>query len=101
MATDKQWLNNVVLPQDLQDKYEAYKAAYRVAKALRQEFEQATIAAHAGAIPAGMTLIFSYNYGKLGLALGEADTKQAKRPAAKLLGLGAWLDQQAANGHAR
>lgn len=90
--SDLAWQNDVTLPTELQAKYEAYKVAYRAAKALREAFEGATVAAFKPHIPAGSTLAFSYNFGKLGVAIAP-ERKAKTQPKATQISLSDWLLQ--------
>ena len=78
--TDLNWNNNVSLPASLTKAYEEYKAAYKVAKALRLSFEASVIEAVEDKLDADKTLVFSYNFGKLGIAIAP---KREGKPKAK------------------
>lgn len=58
--------------------YDDYKAAYKVMKDARAEFE----AIMGAGIPQGQRMIFGYNFGKLSVAVVEDDRKVAKAKAA-------------------
>lgn len=57
------------LSPELAKAYQAYKSAYAIAKGLRSKFEEA--ANTAAELPATKALVFSYNFGKLNIAIGE------------------------------
>lgn len=57
--------------------YDDYKAAYKVMKDARAEFERLM----AQDIPKGQRMIFGYNFGKLSVAVVEDDRKAPKAKA--------------------
>lgn len=68
---------NEVDPATLQSKvadaYGCYKEAYATAKEFRKEFE--ALCLKASELPQTHRLVFSYNFGKLSIAIDLADTK--------------------------
>jgi hypothetical protein len=62
------------LSPELAQAYGAYKAQYAKAKAMREAFESA--ARDAAELPNGLTLLFSYNFGKLNIAVAKAEPKR-------------------------
>lgn len=69
------------LPPVALEAYVAYKAAYKAAKQAKQTFEESVIAN--ADLPAGKTLKFGYNFGRLSIALADDTTKPAKIQAPK------------------
>lgn len=65
------------LTDDQRAKYDAYKAAYRVAKAKKEEFE----AFMQEIAPEGKRLVFGYNFGKLSVAIDDAQAAKPKASA--------------------
>jgi hypothetical protein len=78
--TDLVWNNDIELSEELSALYDAYKVAYREAKALRRAFENAVIAdaRAAKSIEPTETLKFSYNFGKLGIAVAPLAGEKPK-----------------------
>lgn len=66
------------LQEDQRLAYDAYKAKYREAKALKQAFE---VAMQEG-VPAGYRMVCGYNFGNLSVAvvLDDQPAKATKRP---------------------
>jgi flagellar basal body rod protein FlgF len=62
------------LSPELAKAYAEYKAIYAKAKAARQAFEQAAV--KAAELDNGLTLLFSYNFGKLNIAVAKAEPKK-------------------------
>lgn len=91
------WLNDVQLDTftpDARNAYDAYKAAYRTAKALRESFETL---ARAEIVEAhgvdGDCIAFNYRFGKLSLGLGDARPTRTVTAKQKQ-SLGDWLASQ-------
>lgn len=89
------WLNDVS-PASFGDKgealYNAYKDAYRVAKAAREAFEaeaRASLETEHGVDPD--TIAFNYRFGKLSVGIGEARERKAAKPVQSLTD---WLAKQ-------
>lgn len=82
------------LPVEIYNAYSAYKAAYADMKAVRVKFEQ--MMAKQVAAPSGKRLVFGYNFGKLSVAL--VDAEPAKADAKGTLSLSAFLASQSAQG---
>jgi hypothetical protein len=59
--------------------YEAYKAAYTKAKEAREAFEAA--ASKLAALPSDKRLVVSYNFGKLSMAVADAEQPRISRKA--------------------
>lgn len=59
--------------------WDAYKAQYKVAKAARDAFE--AILTKAAELPATHRLVFSYQFGKLSMAIDLAKTEGASKKA--------------------
>lgn len=72
------------LSPELAKAYDAYKMSYAIAKALRVKFEEA--ANKAAELPATKALVFSYNFGKLNIAIGEP--AKAKGVGSKAISFG-------------
>lgn len=71
--------------------YDAYKAAYKQAKAARETFEG--LARQAIPIKPGYRLAFAYNFGKLRVAVVEAKVEEPKGTASRGT-LADWLATQ-------
>lgn len=87
------WLDVNVsdISPDAKAQYEAYKAAYRVMKEARAQFEETMAMDYA--VATGKRLVFGYNFGKLSIAV-VADDKPRKVAKAKV-SLAEFLKQQA------
>lgn len=79
------------LSAEQRNAYEAYKAKYREAKALRQAFED-TVQELA---PHGKRIAVNYNFGKLSFAVAE---QEARKVAKGTISLSAFMAQQAQHG---
>ena len=79
-----QEVDPATLQPEVAKAYVAYKAEYAKAKAMREAFEGA--ARKAAELPATHTLLFSYNFGKLNIAVAKAETK--KTASAKAVAFG-------------
>ena len=53
--------------------YNSYKVAYRIAKAMREKFENEM--QELAGLPEGKRLVFGYNFGKLSVAVVDDDRK--------------------------
>jgi hypothetical protein len=98
MANDAQWqqIDPSTLAPELQASYASYVAARREAGKLKAQFER-DMNEHAE-LPAGLRMVFGYNFGKLSAAVVADDKPQAK-PKAPTLSLAAFLRRQVASGH--
>lgn len=94
MTTALAWTNNceAMLSAEMKEKLELYREAYREAKALRLEFEQAVI--QAVELPQGKTIKFSYNFGRLGMAVADGPAPKPVAAPKPKLSLSDWLDRQ-------
>ena len=59
------------LPEAIATAYNGYKAAYKYAKEMREDFENAMI--KAANLPSHRRLVFGYNFGKLSIAVVAND----------------------------
>lgn len=75
-----------------QESYHAYKAAYRVMKDQRVEFEREMQAG----VPEGSRMVLGYNFGKLSAAIVPDDRKPAKAKSTQ--SLSEFLAAQGASG---
>ena len=82
---------------DLQQLYADSKAAYKVYKARKAEFELAMQAQFVTDVPSGCELKFGYNFGKLSVAIGPRIERKGKAKESKP-SLGDWLASQQAQG---
>lgn len=79
--TDKaDWLtvDPTELAPEIAKLYADYKAKYKEAKAIRDQFEQAMQAP----VPEGKRMVFGYNFGKLSIAIVEGEHKAKAAPKA-------------------
>lgn len=65
------------LPAKHKAAYETYKVAYAKASALRKEFE--TMMNADARLPDGKALIFGYNFGQLGIGIGDKASSTSKK----------------------
>lgn len=89
-----QTIDPSTLPAPIAKQYENYKSAYREMKAEREAFE--TAMRDLAPAPQGKRLIFGYNFGKLSVAL--VDAEPAKADAKGTLSLSTFLASQSAQG---
>jgi hypothetical protein len=82
------------LPEAQKKAYDAYKDAYRIMKAMRENFENDM--AELAKPPVGQRLVFGYNFGKLSVALVPDDRKPAAKSAPQ--SLSAFLASTSASG---
>lgn len=61
--------------------YDSYRAAYRAASELRESFEAAM--RKSVKLAAGQDLVFSYNFGRLSIAVGDARSKNTASSGGK------------------
>lgn len=78
------------LPEEQSKLYGEYKAAYRVMKDARAAFE----ASFQAAAPAGKRIVCGYNFGKLSIALADAEPVKPKASGT----LAEWMAAQQAQG---
>lgn len=95
--TQAEWreIDPATLTGDIAKAYNQYKEAYRIAKGNKDRFE-AAMSAQAGLERNGLKLIFSYNFGKLSIAVVPNDKPKAVKPATQ--SLSEWLTAQAQSG---
>lgn len=98
MAKDAEWMtiDASTLSPAIAKAYAEYKEAYRMAKALREDFEKAM--SDAAGLNGGKRLIFGYNFGKLSIAVVDDDRKPSKAKQSTL-SLADFLARQEASGH--
>ena len=72
------------LPKAIRDEYDTYKQSYAAMKAAREAFETAMCTALASATPTGKRIVFGYNFGKLSLAIVDAESPKASAKAISL-----------------
>lgn len=86
--TDAVWntIDTETLPSAIGDAYRSYKDAYKDMKEARLAFE--TIIAKAIDPAKGKRVIFGYNFGKLSVAVVDADPAKSK-PASSAIALSA------------
>lgn len=86
LVRDWEEIDPSTLQPNVAKAYDAYKALYAKAKALKAAFEAEASAAVP--LPTGLELVFGYNFGKLSIAVGE---KQEKKASSKAIAFGSLL----------
>lgn len=79
-------INPETLPKDVKAAYDAFKAKYAEAAQLREVFEKAVD--KTVQLPAGKRMAISYRFGKLSMAIADAEPAKVSRKAVSLAAFG-------------
>lgn len=77
--------NPETLPAEVAKAYVTYKSQYAIAKKAREAFEQAAL--KASELPATHRLVFSYNFGRLSIAIDKAKAASTSSKAVSFASL--------------
>lgn len=75
-------INTETLPKELKGAYDAYKAKYAESVKLRETFE--TMVNATVQLPAGKRMAISYRFGKISMAVTDAEVAKVSRKAVTL-----------------